>query len=731
MKPKAAELNVRSKSSSRSQGRERPDGPPGEPLHAAAERSQAPARLVGAQAKIEKRRSIFLLTGATLAASCLVFPDVGWWPLGYVCLVPWLVCVCTAQRSRLVYLASWLLGLGYFSFNIRWMIPVTLPGYFALVAYSSIYFPLAAWPIRHMYKRHNASVALTAPIAWVAMEYLRSITPLGFPWILLGQTQYTVINMIQIADLVGVYGVSFVLAMVNGWITDLLIQPILVWRADQATRLPIGSLTTLIVVLGTLIYGNAQRSNKYLEPGPRVALVQNDFPMYVDPDRASRTPYRSVVNSFLELTRQAAAQKPDLIVLPETAMPGYMNDKFIDATPGELDEIQRRRFPPSFQQSYMSNMQSWSREIRDSFQKLCTESGVPIVMGSSSIEWKPTAIPPHVDAYNSAFLLLPGRTTPADRYDKIHLVLFGEYVPFRFSHRWLYDWLNGITPWGQMGIEYSLTEGSDYRPFEIKAASQKGRSYRAATPICYEEIMPYVTREFVRGGKSGDQKAIDMLLTISNDGWFLHSSELEQHLSLAVFRAVEHRIAVARSVNTGASAVIHPNGKIHERVSLSPEKLALFDPADAVLSRLDGDAQALGQHVDQNEEYMKSWVELRKTLVGPVRQAWAAVGKEYGFMADCLDTMTGSLTPHDPVKRKAALAEFRDQIEDDRRTIARWKSRPDTAPGYGIVEVKCDARTTIYSRWGDWFGQAAVALLVMMLLDWTLRRFIGMKMDRG
>jgi apolipoprotein N-acyltransferase len=695
---------------------------------------KSPSRLVGAQTRIVKARSMILLSGVTFVATCLLFPDIGWWPLGYICLVPWLVCVCTSQRGKLVYFVSWLLGLGYFLFNIRWMPAVTLPGYLALSIYQSLYFPLAAWPIRHLYKRHNFPVALTAPVVWVATEYLRSIGPLGFPWVLLGQSQYTVVNIIQICDLVGIYGVSFVLVMVNGWLTDLLIQPILIWRADQSTRLPIGSLTTLLVVLGTLIYGSSQRSTRHLETGPRVAIIQHDFPMYVDSERANRTPFESVFNGFLELARQAAAEKPDLIVLPETAMQGYINDKFLEATPGELDEIQRRRYPPSVRQGAMADLQRWSLRVRDAFQQLCNETGVPIVIGSSSIEWKPTAIPPRVDAYNSAFLLKPGRTKPADRYDKVHLVLFGEYVPFRFSHRWLYDWLNGITPWGKLGIEYTLSEGSEFRAFEFNAASREGRAYRAAAPICYEEIMPYVTRAFVRGvpaSRDGQAKDIDMLLTISNDGWFLHSAELEQHLAASVFRAVEHRIAVARSVNTGASAIIHPNGKIHNRVRLLPGKVALLDGVDAVLIQLDDSAQAMDARADQQQEYMAAWTELRKALVGPLRTNLSTLGREFDFMADRLDGMMLALAAKDAAKRRAAIADLRGQLDEDRRTIARWKERPDTAPGYSVENLKCDNRITLYTRWGDWFAQGAVGLVALMLLDWTLRRIFRKKTERG
>lgn len=713
-KPQADAQPGRSASSS-------PGGPP--PALMPGERYRAPARLVGALARIESTRAIFILSGLTLLGSCLIFPDIGWWPLAYLTLVPWLVAVCTARRPKMVYLASWLLGMGYFLINIRWMIPVTLPGYIALCLYYSIFFPLAAWPIRHMYQRHAVSVALTAPIVWVAAEYLRSIGPLSFPWLLLAHSQYQFHSLIQISDLVGAYGVSFLVAMVNGWLTDLLIQPILIWRTDQATRLPIGTLTTVVLFVGALIYGSAQSSRKYFEPGPKVAVVQHDFALYVDADHAMRTPLESMLNGYLALTRQAAAEKPDLIILPEAAVQGFINSQFVDATADDLAEMQRRRYPPAYGGSFMVNMQNWSRRVRDSFQRIADDSGVPIVLGSSSMEWKPTAIPPRVDAFNSAFLLKPGEKEPVARYDKIHLVLFGEYVPFRFSHRWLYDYLNGITPWGRLGIEYSLSPGSQYSIFEFAAPSAEGRRFRAGTPICYEEIIPYIARDFTRGsGAAAETKNIDFLLAISNDGWFLHSAELEQHLAGAVFRAVENRIAIARSVNTGASATIHPNGMIHARVRLAEERMPALSAIESVLVSLGEKTERAAALMTDVQRYTEIVQGIGVALSRELRPAVSALGPEYMFLCERLENMVFSLTSATGESRKKGVAEFLDQIDNDLDTIARWRQKPDTAPGLAVAQLRCDSRMTLYTRWGDWFAQATMALVGMMLLDWLLRR---------
>lgn len=686
------------------------------------QRVRASARLVGAQTKIRSSLSVVLLTAISLGACCLVFPPTGWWPLAYVCLVPWLVSVCAAGRSWLVYLTSWLMGLGFFLIHIRWMIPVTTPGYLALCVGFSVFFPLAAWPIRHMYQRYGASVALTAPVAWVAMEYLRSIGDVGFPFLLLGHSQYKILTMIQISDLVGAYGVSFVLAMVNGWIVDLLIQPILIWRSERVTRLPVGSLTTLFVVVGTVIYGSAQRSSRYFKPGPTVAVVQHDFPMFVDAARAGRTSPVSIFEAYLALARQAAEEKPDLIVLPETAMSSYINDEFLEATPADREEIRQRRFPHSGK-GVVKRYQEFSRRIRDAFQELSTTSGIPIVLGSSSLEWKPRAIPPGVETFNSAFLLEPGRTTPAARYDKIHLVLFGEYVPFRTSHRWLYEWMNAQTPWGREGLEYSLSPGSEYSVFTFNAASQDGRTYRAAVPICYEEVMPYIARRFTRGnGKGLDKKNIDMLLTISNDGWFLHSAELEQHLATGVFRAIENRIAVARCVNTGASAQIHPNGKIHDFVSATPRRTELLEAVGVILRRCEHLAGGLAETAEDDTAYKAAFDELRRVYLGDLRRAIRAVGEEFVFIDERLGRLVYGLTATLPHVRRDAVSRLRKQLTDDLQTIARWKDKPWTAPGYIIAEMQCDDRISLYTRWGDWFSRGTLILFALMVSDWLWRR---------
>lgn len=688
------------------------------------------ARMLGGQVHITRWKPILLLALATLTATSLIFPPVDFWPVAYICLVPWLVAVCASDRARPVYVTSYFLGLLYFLIHVRWMIPVTLPGYIAMCIYYAAFFPLAAWPIRHMYRRRGISVAIAAPFVWTAIEYLRSLGPLSFPWVLLGHSQYRVLTIIQISDLIGAYGVSFVLAMVNGWFTDLIVQPILIWRDEKpqaATRLPFGSLTTALVVAGAIIYGMSQTSTANFTPGPRVAVVQGDFVMYVDPRQSARTPANLIFDVYMDMARRAAKEKPDLVVLPETAWSGNLNDEFVNATPDDLEQIRKRRYGDRWKLSELEQVRQACKQKRDELQAIANEEKVSIVVGSISLEWRPTGIPERVDAYNSAFLLTPGRTGPQNRYDKRHLVLFGEYVPFRYRYHSIYEFLNSLTPFGSDGTEYSLTAGDAFNAFEFDAPS-RGARFRAGTPICFEEVMPYVARAFVTAdGNDTGRKNIDILLTISNDGWFYHTAELEQHLAASVFRAVENRIAVARSVNTGTSALIDPNGRIHARVKLDSAKIAALNDVRSALEACRTQVERLADRLRGSSMPYKDaaaeYAAVGKAINADIPAALKNVGPEFDYVGHRLTRLFYEVSSPDAAQAFAGATNLIEQLDEDLESVDRWQRRPDTAPGYVAGDLNCDTRLTLYSRWGDWFAQGAGILTLLMLLDWLRYRF--------
>lgn len=703
---------------------------PAAPAATPIETLRGSARVLGGQVHISRWKPILLLALATLAATSLIFPPVDFWPVAYICLVPWFVSICASTRARPVYISSYFLGLLYFLIHVRWMIPVTLPGYIAMCLYYAAFFPLAAWPIRHMYRRRGISVAIVAPFVWTAGEYLRSLGPLSFPWVLLGHSQYRVLTIIQISDLIGAYGVSFVLAMVNGWFTDLIVQPILIWRDEKphaATRLPFGSMTTALVVAGAIIYGMSQTSSANFTPGPRVAVVQGDFVMYVDPRASARTPGTLIFQTYLDMARRAAAEKPDLVVLPETAWSGNLNDEFVNATPEDLEQIRQRRYGDRWSLAELDQVRQSCKQMRDALQAIANEEKVSIVVGSISQEWRPTGIPARVDAYNSAFLLTPGRTSPQNRYDKRHLVLFGEYVPFRYTYHSIYEKLNSFTPFGRDGTEYSLTAGDSFNAFEIDAPS-RGARFRAGTPICFEEVMPYVARAFVTAdGNDKRRKNIDILLTISNDGWFYHTAELEQHLAASVFRAVEHRIAVARSVNTGTSALIDPNGRIQARVKLDQAKIAALGGVRTALTACRTQVERLAELLRgssmPNRDAVAEREAVARTINSDVAAALKVAGPEFEYVGRRLNRLLYEVSSPNAGQALAGATNLVEQLDEDLESVDRWQRRPDTAPGYVAGDLNCDTRLTLYSRWGDWFAQAAGVLTIVMLLDWLRFRF--------
>jgi apolipoprotein N-acyltransferase len=488
------------------------------------------------------------LLAASLLLQSVIYAPISLWPVAYVALVPWILVIGASVHARRVYVASYLLGLAFFLLNLTWIYPITAAGYVALCAYLAVYYPLAACPIRHAVRRRGVPLVVAFPVIWVGSEYLRSVVMTGFPWFLLSHSHYRVLSLVQVSDLVGAYGVSFVIAMVNGALTDLAFAQ---WRARRTQargarrRFAPGSVVAAAVVMvATIGYGQVQLHRDTTRPGPRVAVIQGDYPL-----RVSGEGEHPVVKAgrYFELLRRAASRQPDLFLLPETPWSMLLNAEFRELEPDPTGLVQ------------------WSRDCFRLLQQFATEHHAYVVTGSMSREPTPLDLRTEGWNYNSAYVFPPDGSPPG-RYDKVHVVPFGEAVPFRFGWlRFLYIWLNNLSPYGQGGYEYSLVPGSEFRVFEMRAGLQADRVYRFGVPICYEDVMPYVSRRFVIGPNG--KKRVDFLLNISNDGWFLHSNELPQHLAICAFRAVENRVGIARAVNTGISGFIDADGRIHDLVT--------------------------------------------------------------------------------------------------------------------------------------------------------------------
>lgn len=506
--------------------------------------------------QVRTRRAVFLLTGLTLLLNSVIYAPLSGWPLGFVCLAPWVLAVVSSTIPRRVYVASYLFGAVFYAINVRWLYPVTLPGYVALCIYMGCYFPLMAVGLRNLVRRRRWPVALSLPILWIGGEWLRSVIVTGFPWFYLSHSQYQFKTFIQISDLVGAYGPSFVMAMVNGLIVDFWLRiranrssPFLLRQRKNLVKAGIATVVFFALTLGYGWYRISQ--SDVLSPGPRLATIQGDYLNSTnEQERLNEPGPRDRARFYFEQMLLAAEHEPDLFALPESAWSMVLNPEF------------------RLEHSYGD----WHQAMYESLQSFARKSGACIVVGAGTIIPRPGVLSAtkdprwgHFEGYNSAYVFKPDGSDPG-RYDKVHLVLFGEYVPFRLgSLRWLYLWFNELSPWGSEDREYSMEPGKSFHVFDLKAPSLDGQVFQFGIPICYEDVMPYVSREFVVG-EDGRKKA-DFLVNISNDGWFLHSHQQPQHLAICTFRAVENRVPIVRSVNTGVSAVIDSVGRIVTRVN--------------------------------------------------------------------------------------------------------------------------------------------------------------------
>lgn len=498
---------------------------------------------------IDRHLPLLMLSAATLLLKSLIFTPIGVWPLAFVCLVPWILMVSLSSKAPRVYYYSFLWALAFFLINMRWLYPATREGYIALSFYLALYFPVMACALRHVARRRNIPLAVAFACIWVAGEFLRAVVLSGFPWFFLSHSVFKVLTLIQVSDLVGAYGVSFLIAAFNGALADIVLdrlqsrdKPPPVWlkRRPQTRKSAVIAVALLLFVC---VYGQIQLRRATSRPGPKIALLQGDYVMSVDGEEAPDVEKRA---TYFAMANAASTQSPDVYVLPETPWVMYLNAEARDFS-----------YPPL------------SRSSFDAFQKHATTHKAYVVTGSASLVLTPLDLLAKDRRYNSATIFHPDGREP-DRYDKVHLVYFGEVVPFRFtSFRFLYFWLNRLMPFsGPNGdYEYSLFHGDGFHAFEMTPASQPDQTFRFGVPICYEDVIPYVSRRFANGGK---HKRVDFLLNISNDGWFGRNHQQPQHLSTCVFRAVENRVGIARAVNTGISAFIDPDGRVHDRVRGDP-----------------------------------------------------------------------------------------------------------------------------------------------------------------
>lgn len=493
----------------------------------------APA-ISSARPSIVRSTLLLALTTSGLLWLCYFPADCGW--IIWIALVPLLALVRGSARPRRIYFSAWLGGLSFYVAAIQWMRvadPRMYATWIGLAFYCSLYFPLAMYLIRFLDRRTSGPLVLTVPIVWTALEFLRSTFGGGFSWYMLAHAQHNFLPLIQIADFAGAYGVSFLIAAVNAFLVEILwSRPALrKWLAgpDASPRwgrigLLVQGLAVSAALMGTAVYGVWRLGQDSQTPGPRVALIQGNLDQRLKNASAySGEASQRMGTHFRDLADLATVYRPDLIVWPETSWPYEWQEE----EEGEGPAARRSR--------------EMAKEMAARWN-----SNLLVGMNAASIR----ADGPQKRRYNSAILIDP-QGEVAGRYDKIHRVPFGEYVPFRES----LPWMNRLAPYD---FDYSICPGEQHTRMPV-LDPRTGQDFTFGVLICYEDTDAEVARPYGGGDR---EAATDFLLNISNDGWFDGTSEHDQHLAICRFRAVECRRAVARSVNMGISAVIDSNGRV-------------------------------------------------------------------------------------------------------------------------------------------------------------------------
>ncbi len=524
----------------------------------------------------------------TVVLLSLSFPPMDLWPLAYIALVPWLISLDTESSRRWELLWAVLAGALFWAVNLYWLWWITLVGYAALVVYLSSYWLVTALLCRAAIRR-GFSMWLVLPVVWVALEYARAYIISGFPWFFLAHSQYARTELIQICDLTGQYGVSFFVAMVNGavfdWIRSLR-KPDVV-RVRLWTRRMVSAVAPLLVAGAMIGYGywRLRQIPTSTRPGPILAVVQHAFAVTLSGRDASS---EKIFADHIQSTEKLVGETCDLVIWPETVLPMGLNPELLDLQTEALSEAELRClgwqfFGPTAGEVKEEHLRGILKRIihgpaanEDTLRKqaehigqLSRALGCPILAGGASLHRnaQPIDESDHWVTRNSALWF--DRTWRASTlYSKNHLVPFGEYVPFKQSWTGLHKALRWFVP----SVMSQLDPGPCYRRFDL---TRQGRHWTLATPICYEGTFARLCRKLVMNGA---EKRTDVLVNLSNDGWFVYrwgggsyqgSSEHPQHLVQYCFRAVENRVPVIRAVNTGISASINSNGQIEAEISAS------------------------------------------------------------------------------------------------------------------------------------------------------------------
>lgn len=462
------------------------------------------------------KMAVCVAAGTLLFLSCADF-DI--WPLTWFAIVP-LLGVALHPTTERPFFYGFITGLVANGGGFYWIVPflqrfghlpivAAVPIFLLLVSYQALTFAAFAWCVRRLHDHFGGGVTFIAPVVYVALEM---VIPFVFPWYL-AITQAWVRPVIQIADLTGPLGVSFLIVLVNGAIWDAYRA----WRAGE--RVPLKRISVAVGILSLALgYGlvriNQVQTAREKAPKLKVGVVQANIGIS-EKWRPQLAQQQLAVHQ--ELARSLESRGAELVVWPESSYPYYFGrDQSQDWPLNDARRAKRNFTTPLL------------------FGALTAGGGSPY-------------------PYNSA-LLLDRDGDVRGTFDKNILMVFGEYIPYFEQMQFIKRWIPEVSNWAR---------GTDVAVFELQRPTGP---VRIGPMICYEDIFPSFGRRLVK-------KDPNLLINITNDAWFGRTSEPYEHLALAVYRAVETRLDLVRAVNTGVSAYVDATGKVYDKSpSVDPDE---------------------------------------------------------------------------------------------------------------------------------------------------------------
>lgn len=485
---------------------------------------------------IHSRYPWALLAGLLLAASFPNFLSRDLGIAGLAWIAPGLILLTAIGKpAKQVLRIGWAAGFAHYLASLYWLllIPVAwapILGWVALSAYLALYPAFWAWLCWRLFPakltgpepaadlpalaERFLSVpwaqrlvwTLTGAAIWVALEMTISRLMSGFPWNLLGASQFRIVPLIQISAFTGVYGVAFLVV----WSSLSLLGALLVVIRKPTMRSAwLAEIILPMVVVGAAYASGYQKllHREPVRPELSVALIQPSIPQTLIWDPAGST---NRFRQLLQLSEAALTNKPDLLIWPEAAVPKLVR---------------------------------YDEETFQAVTGLARKHKVWMIIGSDDAEPHPhSADPNETDYFNSSFLVSPEGNL-IERYKKRNLVIFGEYIPLI---RWL-PFLKYFTP-----IEGGFTSGDRAVPFHLGDLNAT-----VSVLICFEDVFPHLVPEYV----SDDT---DFLVNLTNNGWFGEGAAQWQHAACAIFRAVENGVPLVRCSNNGLTCWVDARGRIKE-----------------------------------------------------------------------------------------------------------------------------------------------------------------------